>query len=115
MGSQPRAPGLQKGLFVMSEFLWYLQRWYFSLRRCLALLIFIIVGWDFLVLIGPGRLIKETVAGEFRSAFPFNLFVKEDPAKIQAHCYHLYERNSLKNFFCPLCGKRLLQIYERTL
>ncbi len=103
------------------EPLWFkLQRWYFWTRQIIGVVIFVTLGWSFLELVGPGRVLREALVAEIQSTFPFNLFVKEDPAKIeaearriaiesiQARCSHIWERNGLKNHFCPLCGKKIL-------
>ena len=102
------------------SFWYWIGLWWFWTRRTIGILIFTFLGWEFLELIGPGRVIREAVVEEIQSSFPFNLLVKESPIKtqeearkravevVQAHCRHVTHANGSWNYFCPLCGKKLL-------
>ena len=88
--------------------------------------LFVVLVWDFTDLLGI-PLIQGLKAGIHEAAsVPTKVFVKEDPAAIQAqmeleerkkikvwaqaHCRHIHQRNGLWNYFCPLCGKKLIEI-----
>ena len=88
--------------------------------------LFAVLVWDFTDLLGI-PLIQDLKAGIHEAAsVPTKVFVKEDPAVIQAqieqeerikikewaqaHCRHIHQRNGLWNYFCPLCGKKLIEI-----
>jgi len=101
--------------------LWYrIGLWWFWMRRVFWLTIYVSFWWSFLELVGPGRVIREAFVEELKVTFPINLFVKEDPRKIeeearrkaieslQAQCPHLHKRPGFWNYYCPLCGKKLI-------
>ncbi|PIW65538.1 MAG: hypothetical protein COW12_01345 [Candidatus Omnitrophica bacterium CG12_big_fil_rev_8_21_14_0_65_45_16] len=88
--------------------------------------LFLVLIWDFTDLLGI-PLVQDLKAGIHKVAsYPEKIFTKEDPAarqarieqeerkKIkawaQAHCRHIHKRNGLWNYFCPLCGKKLIEI-----
>jgi len=88
--------------------------------------LFAVLVWDFTDLLGI-PLIQDLKAGIHEAAgVPAKLFAKEDPVATQAlikreerkrivewaqaHCRHIHKRNGLWNYFCPLCGKKLIEI-----
>lgn len=102
---------------------WVKLAWYW-IRAAFFWWLFLILLWDFTDLLGI-PLIQDLKAQIHEAvSAPAKLFVKEDPARIrekalaeagrieieaiQARCRHITRRNGLWNYFCPLCGKKLI-------
>ncbi len=88
--------------------------------------LFAVLVWDFTDLLGIPLIQGLKAEIHAAASVPAKLFAKEDPAAIQAeiereerkrivawaqaHCRHIHKRNGLWNYFCPLCGKKLIDI-----
>ncbi len=88
--------------------------------------LFAVLVWDFTDLLGIPLIQGLKAEIQDVASFPGKLVAKEDPAAIQAqieqeerrairewaqaHCRHIHKRNGLWNYFCPLCGKKLIEI-----
>lgn len=106
--------------------LWFWMRlaWIFTVRAFLWFFLAVLL-WDFTDLLGIPLIQGLKAEIHEAASFPAKLFVKEDPAKaearidedqrrvvrewVQAHCRHITRRNGLWNYFCPLCGKKLIE------
>lgn len=84
---------------------------YQLVKFCLGLFLVIWFAWSFIDLFRPQALRKP-----IHETYPV-LKNPEDAAKIarelrridtQERCVHMTETRGLKNFFCPVCGKKLL-------
>jgi len=82
---------------------------FYNLKRLLRVLLMIYLGWCFYDLFAsPG--LKKAVHDAARNNQPVQKTAGEiQIEEEQRHCRHLYEIRGLKNFFCPLCGKKLLE------
>lgn len=81
-----------------------MARLWFWIRRSVALILAVTLGWSFFELVGP-PVLKEMIV----ETFPFSLLLKKESAVSQEErirmeqdeCPHIAGYN-----FCPLCGKR---------
>ena len=83
-----------------------------------------VLAWDFTDLLGIPAIQSLKAEIQEVASVPSKFFVKDDRLKIQTHieqeerkriaewsqaqCQHIYKRNGLWNYFCPLCGKKLI-------
>lgn len=88
--------------------------------------LFAVLVWDFTDLLGIPLIQGLKAEMQQVASVPAKLFAKKDQAAIQAqiereerkrivewaqaHCRHIHKRNGLWNYFCPLCGKKLIEI-----
>ncbi len=82
--------------------------WYYA-GKLIRVWFLAYLGWSFYDLFGSPAL-KEAVHDAARGNQPIQKTVEElRIEKEQEHCRHLYQIRGLWNFFCPLCGKKLLE------
>ena len=88
--------------------------------------LFLVLIWDFTDLLGIPLVqdLKKDIQAAVST--PLKPFTKQTPAETgerikeeerrvvrewaQAHCRHITRRNGLWNYFCPLCGKKLIDV-----
>ena len=115
----------------VNSFLHWIGRCWFwvTLVWCLIRAIFFwwllaVLAWDFTDLLGIPLIQSLKAEIQEAASTPGKFFVKDDQLKIQAqieqgerkqivewaqdHCQHIYKRNGLWNYFCPVCGKKLI-------
>lgn len=81
---------------------------YFS-RKLFRVWFLAYLGWSVYDLFGSPEL-KQAVEDAKRGNKPVEKTVEElQIEEEQNHCRHLYQIRGLWNFFCPFCGKKLLE------
>jgi len=78
-------------------------------KRFLRIGFLVYFGWSFYDLFASPAL-KQAVNDARRGNQPIQKTTEEIRiGEEQQHCRHLYQIRGLWNFFCPLCGKKLLE------